>query len=100
MSQLIGIFAGAVVLLHSCLAVDADKCTAMRPNIIFVFTDDQDLHLGSLDYMSSVKNELAAKGTTFSNHFATVSQCCPSRASLLRGQHAHNTNNTFVSAPG
>ncbi|OAQ59462.2 arylsulfatase [Pochonia chlamydosporia 170] len=72
----------------------------MRPNIIFVFTDDQDLHLGSLDYMSSVKNELAAKGTTFSNHFATVSQCCPSRASLLRGQHAHNTNNTFVSAPG
>lgn len=100
MIRLVNILAGAAVLLHSCLAADADSCTAKRPNIVFIFTDDQDLHLGSLDYMKSVQNELMAKGTSFSNHFATVSQCCPSRASLFRGQHAHNTNITFVSGPG
>lgn len=100
MFQVVGGLVCAALLLNLSLAVNADSCAAKRPNIIFIFTDDQDLHLGSLDYMSSVERELAAKGTSFSNHFATVSQCCPSRASLFRGQHAHNTNITFVTAPG
>ncbi|RWA14850.1 hypothetical protein EKO27_g255 [Xylaria grammica] len=63
-------------------------------------TDDQDLHLGSVDHQPFVKKELAEKGTTFSQHYVTVAKCCPSRASLLRGQAGHNTNITEVSAPG
>lgn len=56
--------------------------------------------------MDSVKHQqrmldlIAAEGVTVSNHYATVSQCCPSRASLLRGQASHNTNITNVDAPG
>jgi N-acetylglucosamine-6-sulfatase len=73
---------------------------AGKPNIVFIFPDDQDLQLGSLDYQPVLQRELMAKGTTFSNHYATVSECCPSRASLFRGQAAHNTNITYVSAPG
>ncbi|KAI0534000.1 arylsulfatase [Xylaria digitata] len=73
---------------------------AQRPNIVFIITDDQDLHLGSLDYQPVVKKELIEKGTTFSQHYVTVAKCCPSRASLLRGQSGHNTNITEVSAPG
>ncbi|KAI1411763.1 arylsulfatase [Hypoxylon sp. FL1857] len=71
-----------------------------RPNIILIFTDDQDLRLGSIDHMPILHRELIEKGTQFTNHYATVAQCCPSRASLLRGQAAHNTNITDVHSPG
>ncbi|KAI1375772.1 arylsulfatase [Hypoxylon crocopeplum] len=71
-----------------------------KPNIILIFTDDQDLHLGSLDHMPILHRELIEKGTQFTNHYATVALCCPSRASLLRGQAAHNTNVTYVNSPG
>lgn len=39
-------------------------------------------------------------GFTFNNHYATVALCCPARVAMLRGQQAHNTNNTYVSLPG
>ncbi|KAI0160569.1 arylsulfatase [Xylariaceae sp. FL1272] len=73
---------------------------AQRPNIVFIMTDDQDLHLGSVHHQPVLKKGLAEKGTTFSKHYVTVAKCCPSRASLLRGQAGHNTNITEVSAPG
>ncbi|KAL1623953.1 hypothetical protein SLS56_008078 [Neofusicoccum ribis] len=43
------------------------------PNIVFIFTDDQDYHHGSLDTMKAVQDELVAKGTLFTNHYATIS---------------------------
>ena len=30
------------------------------------------------------------QGTTFKNHFAAHPVCCPSRSTLLTGQHSHN----------
>ncbi len=60
-----------------------------RPNIVFVLTDDQDAR--SVAEMPNVRSLLAERGTTFSNAFATVPLCCPSRATFLRGQYAHNT---------
>ncbi|RFN43342.1 arylsulfatase [Fusarium flagelliforme] len=74
--------------------------TKGKPNIVFIFTDDQDLHLDSIKYQKALQSELIAKGTSFSNHYVTTAQCCPSRASLLRGQASHNTNITHVEAPG
>ncbi|PVI05728.1 arylsulfatase [Periconia macrospinosa] len=71
-----------------------------KPNIIFIMSDDQDRQLGSLDYMPVLQKELVAKGVEFENHFGTVSNCCPSRASFLRGQAAHSTNITHVRPPG
>ncbi|KAJ6442199.1 arylsulfatase [Purpureocillium lavendulum] len=70
---------------------------AGKPNIIFIMTDDQDLHLNSLDYQPILKKHFADKGTSFRKHFCTVSLCCPSRVSLLTGKAAHNTNVTDVS---
>ena len=64
--------------------------TVSRPNIIFLFTDDQDP--GSLSVMPNVRNLLVSKGKTFPNATFTQPQCCPSRASMLRGQYPHNTN--------
>ncbi|KAI1461047.1 arylsulfatase [Annulohypoxylon moriforme] len=79
-----------------CLA----QSNGTKPNIVLIFTDDQDLRLGSVEHMPILQKELVQKGTQFTNHYATVALCCPSRASLLRGQAAHNTNVTNVVSPG
>ena len=73
--------------------------TITKPNFIFIMTDDQDLHLNSIDYQASVQKHFAQEGTWFKKHFCTVALCCPSRVSLLTGKAAHNTNVTDVSAP-
>ena len=38
----------------------------------------------------NLKKLLVEKGTTFDNAFVTNPVCCPSRATILRGQYAHN----------
>ncbi|OTB06196.1 hypothetical protein M426DRAFT_10012 [Hypoxylon sp. CI-4A] len=70
-----------------------------QPNVVFVLTDDQDAHLGSLDYMPLVKKHLLDRGTYFNGHYATTAVCCPSRVTLWTGQLAHNTNVTDVKPP-
>jgi hypothetical protein len=60
-----------------------------RPNIIFINTDDLDT--ASLPTMPKLKSQMADQGTACSNFFVTVSLCCPSRSTFLRGQYAHNT---------
>ncbi|KAH9904946.1 alkaline-phosphatase-like protein [Xylariomycetidae sp. FL2044] len=70
-----------------------------RPNIVFILTDDQDLHMDSLDYMPFVQQHLLEHGTFFRRHYCTTALCCPSRVTLLTGKAAHNTNVTNVSPP-
>lgn len=70
-----------------------------RPNIVFIITDDQDLHMNSLDYLPYVKKHLRDQGTLYRRHFCTTAVCCPSRVSLWTGKQAHNTNVTDVNPP-
>jgi N-acetylglucosamine-6-sulfatase len=58
-----------------------------RPNVIVVMTDDQD---NSLIGMDSVFGLLSSAGTTFANSYTSYPLCCPSRATFLTGQYAHN----------
>ena len=58
------------------------------PNIIVIVTDDLDAR--SVACMPNVQTLLAAEGVTFANAFVTTPLCCPSRASILRGQYAHS----------
>ena len=51
-------------------------------------TDDQTLE--SLRVMKNVRAQIAARGTTFTRSFVSFSLCCPSRATFLTGQYAHN----------
>ena len=62
---------------------------ALRPNIVVIMTDDQD-DTGSISTMPMVNQLLAQQGITFTNSFVDFSLCCPSRASFLTGQSAHN----------
>jgi N-acetylglucosamine-6-sulfatase len=59
-----------------------------RPNFVVVMTDDQ--RADDFKRMRAVRTELQKRGTTFANAFATFPLCCPSRATLLTGQYAHN----------
>jgi N-acetylglucosamine-6-sulfatase len=64
--------------------------TQARPNIILILTDDLDAHPKSISHMPNLRRYLINQGTTFENAFVTTSLCCPSRATILRGQYSHN----------
>ena len=81
------------------LAAEAVAASAARPNIVFIITDDQDVEMGSLEYLPLVQRNLIERGTTFRRHYCTVALCCPSRVSLWTGKAAHNTNVTDVMPP-
>jgi N-acetylglucosamine-6-sulfatase len=59
-----------------------------RPNFVFVMTDDLDER--AMDYLPGISEVMGAKGITFKNAYVTYSLCCPSRATILRGQYPHN----------
>ena len=59
-----------------------------RPNFVFVMTDDLDER--ALGYLPGIRGVMGANGITFKNAYVTYSLCCPSRATILRGQYPHN----------
>jgi N-acetylglucosamine-6-sulfatase len=58
------------------------------PNFVAVLTDDQDE--ASLRLMPHVQRELVDRGVRFTHFYTTYPECCPSRATFLTGQYAHN----------
>ena len=66
----------------------ATAIVSNQPNFVVVVVDDLDT--ASVAHMPAVKRHLVDQGATFSRFFATTPLCCPSRASILRGQYAHN----------
>jgi len=48
------------------------------------------MRASDLRYMPRTRNLLGGGGAKFSSAFVTNSLCCPSRATILRGQYAHN----------
>ena len=73
--------------------------SSKSPNVIFILTDDQDLHMDSLNYMPYVQKHLIDGGTSFRRHFCTIAVCCPSRVNIWTGKAAHNTNVTDLWLP-
>jgi arylsulfatase A-like enzyme len=58
------------------------------PNVLVIETDDQTLE--SMKVMQNVNTLIGARGATFANSFVNYALCCPSRATFLTGQYAHN----------
>ena len=75
---------------------------AAAPNVIYVVVDDLDQMLGSSFPQTTVaatplpktKRLLVDEGATFSNAFAHVPICNPSRAATLTGKYFHNLKAT------
>lgn len=62
-----------------------------RPNILFVFTDDQPIScvgcMGNEHIQTPHIDRLARDGVMFENAFVTTAICCSNRATILTGQH-------------
>ncbi len=79
----------------------------LRPNIVFILTDDQRFDTIGLTHsidgvtpvMPTVQNEIIDKGVSFVNSYVTTDLCAPSRASLLAGKYAHSTGVHDNNAP-
>jgi N-acetylglucosamine-6-sulfatase len=69
-------------------AREAEGATA-KPNIVFILADD--MRKDDLKYMPKTRSVLRDKGMSFSNAFVSNALCCPTRATIMRGQYAHNT---------
>jgi N-acetylglucosamine-6-sulfatase len=81
--RLIGLLLGVTAAL--AIAAPAAHAT---PNVVVIETDDQTVE--SMKVMDNVNSLIGDHGTTFSNSFVNFSLCCPSRATFLTGQYAHN----------
>jgi arylsulfatase A-like enzyme len=82
-----------IVAIMLGLLTTAAVAAPVRPNVLFIFTDDHAQHALSC-YGSQVNqtphlDRLAAGGARFLNSFVTNSICTPSRATLLTGQYSH-----------
>ena len=75
---------------HQTRTARASQPAASKPNVLFILTDDLDV--GEMSSMPILRALLISHGVTFSNAFVSVSQCCPSRTTILRGQYSHNTH--------
>jgi arylsulfatase A-like enzyme len=69
-------------------AADPVAAAPGRANVLVIETDDQTLE--SMKVMHGVNSLIGAHGATFTNSFVNYSLCCPSRATFLTGQYAHN----------
>ena len=84
------LLARVVVLVTVMGSVRSMAAAAERPNIVFVLTDDQ--FPDTENKMPALKNNVTKEGIKFTNMTSTYPLCCPGRATILRGQYAHNTH--------
>jgi N-acetylglucosamine-6-sulfatase len=63
---------------------------SQKPNIVFVFTDDQDTETFRREVMPKTFRNLVDQGVTFENMITSTALCCPTRVTYLRGQYSHN----------
>jgi arylsulfatase A-like enzyme len=69
----------------------AAKKASKLPNVIFIYTDDQNFADFTPETMPKTHQLLARKGTTFSDFVVATPLCCPSRVSALTGDYPHGT---------
>src|SRR3954447_4232792 len=85
---LLAVLAVIAAIPAAASARPASKASDGRPNILVVMTDDQ--AAADLAKMPNVRRLLARQGTSFSNAVDSFPLCCPSRATFITGQYAHN----------
>jgi N-acetylglucosamine-6-sulfatase len=65
------------------------QTTPAKSNFVFILADD--MRNDDLNYMPKTRALLEEKGMRFANAYVSNPLCCPSRATIMRGQYAHNT---------
>jgi N-acetylglucosamine-6-sulfatase len=78
----------AALLCSLAALAPATAEAAERPNLVVVMTDDQ--AADDLRAMPRTRGLIARKGVSFERSYVSYPVCCPSRATFLTGQYAHN----------
>ena len=90
---LIGGLAAGLALRHgpapSIERRAAPEDAAAKPNVVVVMTDDQTLE--QMRALPRTRKLIGTQGVKFKRFYVTDPLCCPSRATFLTGQYAHNT---------
>jgi arylsulfatase A-like enzyme len=61
---------------------------AAGPNVVVLMTDDQTVR--DMAPLSRTRRLIGGAGVTFTRSYVSYPVCCPSRATFLTGQYAHN----------
>lgn len=77
-----------ISLILAPLPAPANAQEPIPPDIIIIITDDQPWH--TQQFMPLTNELIGGHGVTFTNAYVSTPFCCPSRASILTGQYAHN----------
>ena len=65
--------------------------------MVVIETDDQTA--ADMAAMPRTRALIGERGVTFANSFVSLSECCPSRATFLTGQYAHNHGVRAIGPP-
>ncbi|MGQ8337469.1 sulfatase family protein [Sunxiuqinia sp. A32] len=95
----------SIIFLISCGSNKEQVNSKEKPNIIFVYTDDQaawDIGVsGNPQIHTPNMDKLASEGAYFRNSFVTTPVCSPARASLMTSQYASEYDILdFIPQPG
>jgi N-acetylglucosamine-6-sulfatase len=69
-------------------AANAGAARQSPPNVVVLMTDDETVE--DMDVMPRTRELLGSNGVTFARSYVSYPVCCPSRATYLTGQYAHN----------
>jgi len=95
--SLVVLLAGGGERVRTTPVEPAARYSQDAPNVVVVMTDDQ--ALDTMRAMPHTRHLLGRKGVTFRNAVVSFPLCCPSRATFLTGQYAHNHRVLDNSAP-
>jgi N-acetylglucosamine-6-sulfatase len=84
----VGLVAVVVALAGTGAPPASGAPAPSRPNIVVLMSDDQTA--ASQAVMTKTNELIGSAGATFTNNFTNWPLCCPSRATFLTGQYAHN----------
>jgi N-acetylglucosamine-6-sulfatase len=84
-------------LVAALVFAGAASAQVAKPNVIVIETDDQDA--ASMKVMEKTNRLLGEAGATFTNNVVSFPLCCPSRATFLTGEYAHNNGITSNDPP-
>jgi N-acetylglucosamine-6-sulfatase len=78
----------ALVTLGAVTAGSAAGPYTSQPNVVVLMTDDQGPEM--MRALPTVSRQIGRRGVTFTDALISYPLCCPSRATLLTGEYAHN----------
>jgi arylsulfatase A-like enzyme len=85
------------ILLLLCLPCWSSLAAEKRPNVVFIFVDDQGYYdlgcYGATEVKTPRIDRLAREGVRFTDYYAAAPICSPSRAGLLTGCYPRRVGN-------